>query len=566
MRRKLLTIGLLFSLLFFGCTAVQQTQKTGTISAAKETQKGGLTIYPDKSHGKRYDEYDAIVLLGRIATMQKNKDGTITVIDSGRVVIEGEKIAAVLKKGEKLPSDIDSTKSLFLDTHGIIFPGLLNIHDHLHYDCIPLWNVQDKYTDRYQWSNTHDCRVNVKYAKYVIDQKKYWGLQVEGMKYSEVKQLISGTTAAQGSPNGSKKFCKMLVRNMDVSYNFGFKRMSPYVREVTKVKPSKIDRWIAKMDDGELDALFFHIAEGTDEKARSEFDFLEENGLARKEVIIIHGTALKEPEIKYMAEHNMTVVWSPVSNLLLYGATANIPLFKKYGVNITLGTDWSPSGGKNLLGEMKVAYQYSNYYFDSLLTYQDIAEMVTCNATDAVGWTDYCGRIEPGLYADIMVISDPGGNPFEDLVDATERDVELVFVGGDPLYGDSIFIAKMKPGDFEYIKSPCGFTKCLDFTKEDVELGDETFAYVVDVLQKALSFDEDAMEQQFTDKKIERYDSFQDYLDAKFPDYKPIPLDPIYHCIDKHFFDVMRTNKNANLPFDLQKIYYSWVPDDVLGK
>ena len=564
MFRKVYLFYLLSIFLLFGCTSVQQTTKSPQISAQKITPEGGLKIYPDKSHGKRYDKYDAIVLLGKIVTMDRQEDGTIVIIDSGRVVIDGEKISAVLKKGEKLPNDVDSLKSLFLQTGGIIFPGLLNIHDHMHYNHIPLWNVQDKYTNRYQWSKTHDCKVNVKYAKYVVEQKKYWGLQAEQMKYAEVKQLISGTTAAQGSPNGSKKFCRMLVRNMDVSYNFGFKRMSSYVREVPKVKPEKIDKWIAKMDAGELDAIFFHIAEGTDEKARSEFDFLEENGLARKEVIIIHGTALKEPEIKYMAEHDMTVVWSPVSNLFLYGKTADIPLYKKYGVNITLGTDWSPSGGKNLLGEMKVAYQYSNYYFDSLLTYQDIVEMVTCNPADAVGWTDYCGRIKPGLYADIMVIENHGKNPFEELVNATERDVKLVFIGGDPLYGDSIFMAQMKPGDFEYIETPCGFKKCLDFTKEDVPLGDESFAYVVEMLEKVMAFDEDEMERVFTDKKIERYDSFQDYLDDRFPDYKPLHLDPIYHCIDKHFFDVMRKNKNANLPFDLQEIYYSWVPDGAM--
>lgn len=549
---------LVLAVILAGCVATQQAISPGVATGAERADGRGLVIYPDKSKGKRYDRYDAIVLTGRIVTMDRDETGEIEITEDGRLVIVNEMIAAVLESGEKLPKNIDSTDAIFFDTHGIIFPGMINPHDHLHYNHIPLWDAQDKYTNRYQWPQTRDCKINVKYAKNIVEQKKYWGVQAEEMKYAEVKQLISGTTSCQGSPNGSKKFCRMLVRNMDVSPNFGFQRQSAYVRPVMDVKQDKIKKWIVKMDAGELDAIFYHIAEGTDDEALSEFEFLVENGLGRKEVMIIHGTALQEPEIRYMADYDMTVIWSPVSNLLLYGETANIPLMMDYGVNICLGTDWSPSGGKNLLGEMKVAYEYSNAFFDSLLTYRDIVEMVTCNPADAVGWKEYVGRIKQGLYADIFVIGDPGGDPFEALVKATERDVSLVFIGGEPLYGDSIYMSLLKPGDFEYLKTTCGFTKCLDFTDDEWELGDQSFSYVVGLLEEVMSFDETSMEAAFSDKRIDNYDSFADYLDAKFPGYEPLHLDPIYPCMDSYFFHVLRTNRNANLPFDLQAIYYDW--------
>ena len=556
---------LIFSL---GCAPTQkiaQKKSTGKIIAQKVVPSQ-LKIYPDKSTGKRYDQYSAIVLIGKIATMDEDENREIQVIDNGKVIIVGEKIDTILLDGQKFPPDLDSTGAIFLNTHGIIFPGLVNAHDHVHYNLIGIWDAPKKYTNRYQWPQNKGMRVDVKYAKYVAQDKKYFGIQAEAMKYAEVKQLISGTTAVQGAPNGAKKFCNILVRNMDVSPNFGFKRMSPYVRDVTKVKDDKIQRWLDKMNEGKLDALFFHIAEGTDDVARNEFDFLVEHGLGRKETIIIHGTALDEEQIRYMSDHDMSVIWSPVSNLLLYGETADIPTYYEDGVNICLGTDWSPSGGKNLLDELKIAYEYNKANFGGILSYEDMAKSVTCNPADAIGWKDYCGRIKSGLYADIMVISDNKTNPFEALVDATERDVELVFIGGDPLYGDSIFMAKLKPGDFEYIKTPCGFTKCLDFTKDDVQLGNQTFEYVVSILQKALSFDPDYMEQKFHDKRIQNYDSFDDYLDAKFSGYHPVQLDPIYACMDTYFFDALRNSKNANLSFDIQKIYYSWVPDSVLKK
>lgn len=517
-----------------------------------------LIIYPDTSHGPKYFSYSAIVLKGKIVTMDKNEAGEIKVIDNGRLVIAGERIAGVLSPKDPLPEFIDSADAIFFDTDGIIFPGLINAHDHVHYNCIPLWDVPKLYTNRYQWGDDKSHITDVKYPHRIISERKYFGLETESIKYGEVKQIVSGTTSVQGSPNGSKKFCRILVRNMDVSPNFGKDRMSSYVRPIKDVTNEKAEKWIAKMNSGELEAIFFHIAEGTDEKARAEFTRLVKLGLGRKESIIIHGTALKEPEIKYMAEHQMTLVWSPTSNLLLYGTTADIPTFKRYGVNIALGTDWSPSGGKNLLCEMKIAYNYARSKWGDVLTYRDIVEMVTVNPARAVGWSEYVGRLKPGFYADLVVIRDPGGDPFEALVNATERDVKLVFVGGNPLYGDCEYLRQLKPGDFEYIVTPCGFTKCIDITSEDVELGNELLKSIVDTLQLALNWDTTFMKTVFRDENIKKYKSFAEYLSNEFPGYHPIMLDPIYSSGDQYFFFILSTSKNARLDFDLQFMYYNW--------
>jgi cytosine/adenosine deaminase-related metal-dependent hydrolase len=51
-----------------------------------------------------------------------------------------------------------------------------------------------------------------------------------------------------------------------------------------------------------------------------------------------------------LAAHGSAMIWSPLSNLLLYGGTARIDAAQAAGVAIGLGSDWSPSGSKNLLG------------------------------------------------------------------------------------------------------------------------------------------------------------------------------------------------------------------------
>ena len=83
--------------------------------------------------------------------------------------------------------------------------------------------------------------------------------------------------------------------------------------------------------------------------------------------VIVHGTALEAQDFVEMRGAPTTrsngsgdglgakLVWSPLSNLLLYGQTADIKAAKAAGVRIGIGSDWAPSGSKNLLGELKIA-------------------------------------------------------------------------------------------------------------------------------------------------------------------------------------------------------------------
>ena len=48
-------------------------------------------------------------------------------------------------------------------------------------------------------------------------------------------------------------------------------------------------------------------------------------------------------------------MWSPFSNLWLYGDTTDVSSARRHGLRVCLGSDWTPSGTRNLLGELKVA-------------------------------------------------------------------------------------------------------------------------------------------------------------------------------------------------------------------
>ena len=81
----------------------------------------------------------------------------------------------------------------------------------------------------------------------------------------------------------------------------------------------------------------------------------------------------------------------------------------------------------------------------------ELVEMVTANPARSLKWEQYVGQLRPGLFADIVVIdknvdeNDRFPNPYKALISATEKDVQLVMVGGDPLYGDEMHMSLLKP-------------------------------------------------------------------------------------------------------------------------
>ena len=131
------------------------------------------------------------------------------------------------------------------------------------------------------------------------------------------------------------------------------------------------------------------------------------------------------------------VVWSPLSNLVLYAQTTLIDDARARGVRVCLGSDWGPSGTKNLLGEMKVARLVADQ-LGYTLTDREIVEMVTTNPGVLLErcWHRPVGRLVEGAFADITVLSGRGsGSAWKRIVAATERDVALVVIDGVPRYG-----------------------------------------------------------------------------------------------------------------------------------
>ena len=94
-------------------------------------------------------------------------------------------------------------------------------------------------------------------------------------------------------------------------------------------------------------------------------------------------------------------------------------------MRIGLGPDWSPTGSKNLLGELKLARLVSRSGGGDGLSDFDILSFATRNAARILRWDEHLGTLEPGKRADVLVVTGDDGDGHAHLLTRGEQDVEL---------------------------------------------------------------------------------------------------------------------------------------------
>src|SRR5262245_44405789 len=101
--------------------------------------------------------------------------------------------------------------------------------------------------------------------------------------------------------------------------------------------------------------------------------------------------------------------------------------------------------------------------------------MVTTNPARTLNWCKRVGSLRPGLFADLAIFHGNTTQAFRAPIEATEEDMLLTVVDGDPLYGLQEWMAQLKPGDYETIASTCGYQVALDVTDPAVPGGTDLF-------------------------------------------------------------------------------------------
>ncbi|WP_428263547.1 amidohydrolase family protein [Haliangium sp.] len=384
-------------------------------------------------------------LAGRVVTMDSDR----AVIDDGVVYIRGGDIVAVRPAGEPAPVGFEA--ATVIAAGGTIYPGLIELHNHLPYNAMPLWQVSRRYANNGQWRSGVAA-----YKKLVSKPSAVLGMTsgvVDALvRYVECRALMGGVTSSQGitlcAASGIQKYFKGLIRNVESPLDPrqpGGAEL-PSVRTCVENPPtsaSKLGKYHKDLRDGAKPArpLLHHLAEGIDDTARGWFLRLRKKDgswAINHNLCGIHLTALEPEDFAIMASNGGSMVWSPLSNYLLYGDTADLRAVKDSGITVALGSDWAPSGSKNLLGELKVAWLASAEQGGDqpIFSPRELVEMVTVNPATMIRWDGRLGSVEAGKLADLVVVRGVDGDPYEHLLRAREQDLSAVFIDGVPRVGE----------------------------------------------------------------------------------------------------------------------------------
>ena len=139
---------------------------------------------------------DSYALEGRIVTM-----ASAGVIERGRVFIRGGVIVDVSDIKQSPPEGF--ARAPVVKVGGTLFPGLIELHNHLSYNAIPLWDVPKRYAHSGSWQGTDEYRAAITKPAQVLANTAG---NVEALvRFVECRCLLGGVTTSQGLTLSSKQ-------------------------------------------------------------------------------------------------------------------------------------------------------------------------------------------------------------------------------------------------------------------------------------------------------------------------------------------------------------------------
>lgn len=174
-------------------------------------------------------------------------------------------------------------------------------------------------------------------------------------------------------------------------------------------------------------------------------------GVLSPRLAAVHMTQLNREEIMLVAEHGVSVVHCPESNMKLGSGFCPVAELLAAGVNVALGTDGAASNNDlDMLGEMRSAALLAKGVTGNpeVAKAEDALAMATINGARALGLDESIGSLVVGKWADMVCLNlaapatQPVHHALSQVVYSASRDqVSDVWVAGQPLLRDGEFSA-----------------------------------------------------------------------------------------------------------------------------
>lgn len=428
-------------------------------------------------------------------------------ITPGEVLIVGNTIQCVAASCASHPMAADAT---VIATNGTISPGLIDGHNHATYDFLPTWVSGELFDSRYEW------RGDAAYSEHISPESD-GGTRGEmvcpATKWAELRSIVHGTTTIQGQ--SPRQACvDRLARNADhyhglpsrTNTSFGTSIAGPCEGTVGSMTATAMnDAWrrarIMDWTSGDTTRLAVHMGEGvtgtgmTRTNVLREYDcyrgramggtggdhtvdmLLNGSGMPYGTAYFIHGTALTTAQIDEAHAAGAFFIWSPSSNMILYGDTVDIGHLVEIGAVVGMGPDWTVSGERNMLAEMRFGHALARGEGIASITPRRLWEMATSGGARAVDLDADIGTIEVGKRADLVVFGRVSSDPYRAVLDSESADIRLVLIDGAAYYGDVALEAATAVNGMCEDFDACGTGKflCVANTPGATARADETY-------------------------------------------------------------------------------------------
>ncbi len=328
----------------------------------------------------------------------------------------------------------------------VLSPGFINLHEHLAFA-----HIAPRPDDGVRYGQRNDWRKGMRGFK--AREDFVLSTDPDVLAWGELRHLLSGTTSIVGG-----SMAPGLTRNLDLQAGLEGLNVARATYAIFPLGDADgtqregdcdYPHVATEAEVGALSAYVAHVSEGRDGAARNEFRCLGEkdfdttptaagglsHDIVRANLVIVHGVGLTPAMLAQVGRRKSAVVWSPRSNLSLYGQTLDVAAARKAGVLLALGTDWLPSGSISMPREADCALAYSREHLGGLIGPRELWAMMTISPARAVHMEDAVGAIRTGLAADLILVRPALADPYEAVVRARPQDLLLVLRGGKALSG-----------------------------------------------------------------------------------------------------------------------------------
>lgn len=411
--------------------------------------------------------------------LASNRQGP-TILDDATVVVDGEKIAAILTPNQPQPALLRDLGD------SLLMPGLINAHSH----CVsgPLFRgvMEDR---EYESQGQLIDRVMIPLGEIVTELCDEDGIR-KIAALGQLEVLKSGTTTIIDMPRAGHYGFGLAVREIGLRAY-----VHPFLASPTGASWAWDDgaetsvervlatfhRWHARFDEGGSGrvrvglgplapnhctpsllrgiartrdsmnaAVTVHLAQSpeeitliTDHFGMSSVTYLDRLGLLQPGLIAAHCVFASPEDLRLMAARGVAIAHCPLAYARL-GTLAARSRFTAEGVTALIGTD---AHAHDLLADIRLASINSKY--DSkrqgAANAWELITAVTEGAAAVIGRDDL-GRIAPGAQADLVAFRLDGAHvrPVHDPVttlvwNGSGRDTAFVMVAGEVLVEDGQF-------------------------------------------------------------------------------------------------------------------------------